>query len=94
MTVPFVVIMPFTAISANDSIWVRRKNVALRPWGQRGWFGDVDMGDDYAGAADGGAEDGPEVVIGARVVLGASSGWVSGEEMALGNRSGVVRGAN
>jgi hypothetical protein len=87
--------MPFTAISANDFIWVRRKNVALRPWGQRGRFGDVDMGDDSAGAADGSAEDGPEVVIGARVVLGASSGWVSGEEMALGARaewSGVLTG--
>ncbi len=55
------------------------------------------MGDDYAGAADGGAEDGPEVVIRARVVLGAGSGGVGGKVMALGagagaERSGVLTG--
>jgi hypothetical protein len=44
-------------------------------------FGDAH---DSAGAADGGAEDGPEVIIGARVVLGAGSGGVGGEEIALG----------
>ncbi len=43
-------------------------------------IGDVDVGDDSAGAADGGAEGGPEVVIGARVVLGAGSGGVGGED--------------
>jgi hypothetical protein len=52
-------------------------------------IGDVDIGDDSAGAADGGAEDGPEVVIGARVVLGAGSGGVGGEEMALGAGAGA-----
>jgi hypothetical protein len=51
--------------------------------------GDVDVGNVSAGAADGGAEDGPEVVVGARVVLGAGSGGVGGEEMALGAGAGA-----
>jgi hypothetical protein len=58
-------------------------------------IGDVDVGDDSAGAADGGAEDGPEVVVGVRVVLGASSGGVGSEEMRLGagaEWSGVLTG--
>jgi hypothetical protein len=40
MTIPFVVIMSFTAISANDSIWVCREHVTLRPRRRRGPFGD------------------------------------------------------
>ncbi len=59
-------------------------------------IGDVDVGDDSAGAIDGGAEDGTEVVIGVRVVLGAGSG--GGRQQRDGARSrsrgGVVRGAN
>jgi hypothetical protein len=51
--------------------------------------GDVGVGDGSAGAADGGAEDGPEVVVGARVVLGAGAGGVGGEEMALGAGGGA-----
>ena len=51
--------------------------------------GDVGVGDGSAGAADGGAEDGPEVVVGARVVLGAGAGGVGGEEMALGAGAGA-----
>jgi hypothetical protein len=51
--------------------------------------GDVGVGDDSAGAADGGTGDSPEVVVGARVVLGASAGGVSGEEMALGAGAGA-----
>jgi hypothetical protein len=47
------------------------------------------VGDDSAGATDGGVEDGPEVVILARVVLGAGSGGVDGEEMALGAGAGA-----
>jgi hypothetical protein len=35
------------------------------------------------GVGDDSAEDGPEVVVGARVVLGAGAGGVAGEEMAL-----------
>jgi hypothetical protein len=51
--------------------------------------GDVGMGDGSAGAADGGAEDGPEVVVGARVVLGAGAGGVGGKGMALGAGAGA-----
>jgi hypothetical protein len=51
--------------------------------------GDVGVGDGSAGAANGGAEDGPEVVVGARVVLGAGAGGVGGEEMALGAGAGA-----
>jgi hypothetical protein len=50
--------------------------------------GDVGVGDDSAGATNGGAENGPELVISARVVLGASSGGVGGEKMALGAGAG------
>ncbi len=52
-------------------------------------IGDVDVGDDSAGAADGGAEDGPEVVVGARVVHRAGSGGAGSEEMALGAGAGA-----
>jgi hypothetical protein len=51
--------------------------------------GDVSVGNVSAEAADGGAEDGPEVVVGARVVLGAGAGGVGGEEMALGADTGA-----
>ncbi len=51
--------------------------------------GEVGVGDDSAWAADGGAEDGPEVVVGAKVVLGAGAGGVGGEEMALGAGAGA-----
>ncbi len=47
------------------------------------------MGEESAGAASGGVEGGPEVVVGARVVLGAGSGGVGGEEMALGAGAGA-----
>ncbi len=36
--------------------------------------GNVGVGDDSAGATNGGAENGPELVISARVVLGAGLG--------------------
>jgi hypothetical protein len=52
-------------------------------------IGNVDVGDDSAEAADGGAEDGPEVVVGVRVVLGAGSGGVGSKEMALGAGAGA-----
>jgi hypothetical protein len=51
--------------------------------------GDVGVGEYSAGVANGGAEDGPEVVIGARVELGAGSGGVGGEKMALGAGAGA-----
>ncbi len=50
---------------------------------------DVGVGEDSAGAANGGAEDGPEVVISVRVVLGAGSGGVGGKKMALGAVAGA-----
>jgi hypothetical protein len=62
--------------------------------------GDVGVGDDSAGAANGGAEDGPEVVIGARVSdvgvgddsAGAANGGAEdGPEVVIGAR--VVLGA-
>ncbi len=57
--------------------------------------GDFGVGEESAGAASGGAEGGPEVVVGARVrcgarvVLAAGSGGVGGEEMALGAGAGA-----
>jgi hypothetical protein len=51
--------------------------------------GNVGVGEESAGAASGGAEGGPEVVVGARVVLGAGSGGVGGEEMVLGAGAGA-----
>jgi hypothetical protein len=69
--------------------------------------GDVGVGDDSAGAPSGGIEDGPEVVIGARVgdvgvgeeSAGAASGGaeggpevVIGARVVLGAGSGVVGG--
>jgi hypothetical protein len=117
MTIPLVV-MSFTAVAADYSIRICQKNVALRPWRRRGRFGDVCVGDesseaanggaevgpevvigasvsdvgvgeDSTGAANGGVEDGPQVVIVARAELGASSGGVGGEKMALGTRAGA-----
>jgi hypothetical protein len=52
-------------------------------------FGDVDVVDNSAGAVEGSDEDGPEVVIGARVVLRDGSGEVGGEKMALGAVAGA-----
>jgi hypothetical protein len=51
--------------------------------------GDVGVGEDSTGAANGGVEDGPQVVIVARAELGASSGGVGGEKMALGAGAGA-----
>jgi hypothetical protein len=55
-----------------------------------GDVGDVGVGDDSVGAADGGAEDGPEVVVGVRVVLGAVQGGSAAKRWC----SELVRGWN
>jgi hypothetical protein len=56
MAIPFVIIMSFTAVAANYSIRICRKNVALPAMEAEGavrrWSAMLAWGDDSAGAAN------------------------------------------
>jgi hypothetical protein len=81
MTIPFVIVVPFATVPANNSIWVGREDVRYPSGNGGGGGGSVVAGaveavDELTGAADGGDGDGPEVVSDEEMVLGAGAGNV------------------